>query len=35
MERRADGAWQLPPGKESIPLMFSLKATKEVDHRGF
>jgi SAM-dependent methyltransferase len=35
MERRADGAWQLPPGKESIPLMFSLKATKEVDYRGF
>ena len=30
MERRPDGAWQLPPGKGDIPLMFSLKATKEV-----
>jgi SAM-dependent methyltransferase len=29
MERREDGFWQLSPGKESIPLMFSLKARKE------
>jgi hypothetical protein len=29
MERRADGGWQLPPGQQSIPLMFSLKATKD------
>jgi SAM-dependent methyltransferase len=29
MERRAEGGWQLPPGKEGIPLMFSLTATKE------
>jgi SAM-dependent methyltransferase len=33
MERRADRWWQLPPGRESIPLMFSLKATKEMDQR--
>jgi SAM-dependent methyltransferase len=31
MERRGDGWWQLPPGKQSIPLMFSLKASKEGD----
>jgi hypothetical protein len=30
MERRADGWWQLPAGRGSIPLMFSLKATKDV-----
>ena len=29
MERRADGGWQLPSGQQSIPLMFSLKATKD------
>jgi 2-polyprenyl-3-methyl-5-hydroxy-6-metoxy-1,4-benzoquinol methylase len=29
MERRADGRWQLPPGQESIPLMFALTATKD------
>jgi SAM-dependent methyltransferase len=29
MERREDGFWQLPPGRGSIPLMFSLKARKE------
>lgn len=29
MERRLDGWWQLPPGRGSIPLMFSLKATKD------
>jgi SAM-dependent methyltransferase len=29
MERRADGFWDLPSGRESIPLMFSLKATKD------
>lgn len=28
MEKRADGMWQLP-GKETIPLTFSLKAIKE------
>ena len=28
MERRADGFWQLPVPRESIPLMFALKATK-------
>jgi SAM-dependent methyltransferase len=28
MERRPDGAWQLPLGKGDIPLMFSLKAMK-------
>jgi SAM-dependent methyltransferase len=33
MERREDRWWRLPPGRESIPLMFSLKATKEVDQR--
>lgn len=33
MERRADRWWQLPPGKESIPLMFSLKAMKETHQR--
>jgi SAM-dependent methyltransferase len=33
MERRADGGWQLPSGRESIPLMFALKARQEV-HQG-
>jgi SAM-dependent methyltransferase len=28
MERRAAGGWELPAGQKSIPLMFSLKATK-------
>jgi SAM-dependent methyltransferase len=29
MERRADGFWHLPAEREGIPLMFSLKATKD------
>ena len=29
MERRADGFWHLPAAREGIPLMFSLKATKD------
>lgn len=29
MERRAEGGWELPSGQKSIPLMFSLKATKD------
>jgi 2-polyprenyl-3-methyl-5-hydroxy-6-metoxy-1,4-benzoquinol methylase len=29
MERRADGGWELPSGQKSIPLMFSLKASKD------
>ncbi|HSF30977.1 MAG TPA: class I SAM-dependent methyltransferase [Candidatus Tectomicrobia bacterium] len=28
MERRADGGWELPARQQSIPLMFSLKASK-------
>jgi SAM-dependent methyltransferase len=28
MEQRADGAWQMPGGEASIPLMFSLCASK-------
>jgi 2-polyprenyl-3-methyl-5-hydroxy-6-metoxy-1,4-benzoquinol methylase len=31
MERRADGGWALPAGQTSIPLMFSLKARREVE----
>jgi SAM-dependent methyltransferase len=31
MERRADGWWQLPSARESIPLMFSLRARKALD----
>ena len=33
MERRDEGGWQLPPGKGDIPLMFSLKATKDTGKR--
>lgn len=29
MERRPDGSWQLPHGGDSIPLMFSLTATRD------
>jgi hypothetical protein len=28
MEERADGAWQLPGGARTLPLMFSLSASK-------
>jgi hypothetical protein len=31
MERGPERYWQLPDGKKAIPLMFSLKATKD-DH---
>jgi SAM-dependent methyltransferase len=30
MEQRPDGMWQLPGGKRDLPLMFSLRATKDV-----
>jgi hypothetical protein len=29
MEQRADGAWQFPGGAGSLPLMFSLSASKQ------
>lgn len=34
MEQRADGMWQLPSGKGTIPLMFSLQATKPDGKQG-
>jgi SAM-dependent methyltransferase len=33
MVRRAERFWQLPSGRESIPLMFSLKAMKDIDQQ--